>query len=174
MATTATIRLLVLAIIVLTLAGCGYQLTNATHQRQSIGQTVWVPFIANESVSPTAQTVVRRALYDEYHALRGLLPAESEAAADLRITGRLVSYSSKAVSYSALDRAKGFSLLLDVELAAYRKGAAVPLWKGTLQASQDYPANSDLALQRNAEERALEAAARKIAQKLISATEQSY
>ena len=50
----------------------------------------------------------------------------------------------------------------------------MPLWKGVLSASKDYQANSDLALQRNAEESALDAAGRIIAQKFISASERSY
>ena len=48
----------------------------------------------------------------------------------------------------------------------------VPL--GQVQAVKQYPANRDLALQRNAEEQALDAAARIIAHKFISALEESY
>ena len=160
--------------ILCSLAGCGYRLTNSPPQRLAAGQSVWVPFITNETISPTAQTVLRRALYDELHALRGLRAADSEAVADLIVSGRLSAYNIRAVSYSAVDRARGFSLLLEVELAIRSRSETVPFWKGALQGSKEYPGNSDLALQRNAEERALDAAARTIARRFISATEQSY
>jgi outer membrane lipopolysaccharide assembly protein LptE/RlpB len=174
MSIKANIRLMLLAGVICVLAGCGYRLTNSLPNQMAAGQTVWVPFIGNESVSPTAQTVLRRALYDESHALRGLIPAESEAVADLVIKGRLSSYTNRSISFSSLDRALGFNLLLDVELAIYKRGETLPFWKGLIRGSKDYPGNSDLALQRNAEEQALDAAARIVAQRFISATEQSY
>lgn len=171
---TSWCRLLLMLILTWALAGCGYHLTNSSSQRFASGQTLWVPFITNESVSPTAQTVLRRALYEEFHALRGLVAAKSEPASDLYMKGKLVSYTIKIVSYNASDRVREYKLTLDVEMELYRTGVAAPLWKGRLQASKNFPANSNLALQRNAEESALDAAARIIAQKLIMSTEQSY
>jgi outer membrane lipopolysaccharide assembly protein LptE/RlpB len=166
--------LLLLLILIWTLTGCGYHFTNSSSERLVAGQKIWVLFIANESVSPGAQTVLRRTLYEECHALRGLVPSDSQAAADLFVKGRLVSYSTKVVSYSAIDRAREIRLMLEVELELYRRGAETPVWKGTLQASKTYPTNTNLALQRNAEERALDAAARIIASKFITAAEQNY
>lgn len=167
-------RLFLLLFFLFVLTGCGYRLTSSASGRLPTGQQLWVPFIGNESISPTAQTVLRRALYDECHALRGLLPSENEGSASLIVKGRLVSYSSGAVAYSAVDRVKVLRLSLSVELELYRKGDAAPLWKGTLNAVKDYPTSDDLALQHNAEESALDAASRIIAQKFISAAEQSY
>jgi hypothetical protein len=102
------------------------------------------------------------------------VPSKNEGSAGLIVKGRLVSYSNSAVSYSAVDRARSFRLTLSVELELYRTGETAPIWKGLLSASKEYPANIDLALQRNAEESALDAASRIIAQKFISAAEQSY
>ena len=167
-------RLLILALLMGTAAGCGYHLTNSQSGRLGSARTIWVPFFTNESRSPTAQTVLRRAFYEELHALRGLNPSDSEAAADLAMKARIISYSSKAVSYNALDQAREYSLSLNVELELAQKGQTLPLWKGQVQAVKQYPANRDLALQRNAEEQALDAAARIIAHKFISALEESY
>lgn len=167
-------RLLLLLILVWTLTGCGYHLTNMSTQRLASGQTLWVPFIGNESVSPTAQTVLRRALYDEFHALRGVVAAKSESDADLHMKGKLISYATSIVSYTAVDQAREYRLTVNVELELYRTGDVAPLWKGVLQSSQIFPANTNLALQRNAEESALAAAAHVIAQKLIVSAEQTY
>ncbi len=155
-------------------AGCGYHLTNAQSQRLGAARQIWVPFFGNESISPTAQTVLRRAFYEEFHALRGLNPAASEGSADLAVKARIISYSTKAVSYSSVDQAREFSLSLNVELEIAKNGQVLPLWKGQIQGAKQYPANTNLALQRNAEEQALDAAARIIAQKFISAIEESY
>ncbi|NTV48085.1 MAG: hypothetical protein HGB32_09990 [Geobacteraceae bacterium] len=167
-------RFLLLGLVLSAVSGCGYHLTNSPSGRLGNSQKIWVPFFSNESISPTAQTVLRRAFYDEFHALRGLNPAGSEDIADLVIKARIVSYSSKVVSYDSVDHASAYSLNLSVELEISKKGQALPLWKGQLQGSSQYPANINLALQRNAEEQALDAAARIIAQKFISALEESY
>ncbi len=167
-------RLLLLLALMCTLAGCGYRLTSSSASSLVVGKTLWVPFIGNESISPSAQTVLRRALYDECHALRGIVAAGSEASADLYMKGKLLSYTTKAISYNAADRVSEVSLMLEVELELYKSGGLTPIWKGTLQASKVYPTNLNLALQRNAEESALDAASRIIASKFIAATEQNY
>lgn len=165
---------LVCCVVLLLAAGCGYQFTGTLTHPMTAGQTIWIPFISNESISPTAQTVVRRALYDECHALRGLVPANYGKDADLTVKGRLVSYSSTPLSYSAVDRASEFNLTIEVELELYKRGRVTPLWKGIIPATKAYPANPDLSLQHDAEESALDAAARTIAHKFIAATEQTY
>ncbi|QEM68212.1 hypothetical protein FO488_08585 [Geobacter sp. FeAm09] len=155
-------------------AGCGYRFAGTAGNRLTTGQSIWVAFIANETISPTAQTVIRRALYEECHAMRGLAPADRETAADLRVRGNLVSYTLKAVSYSAADQVKEYRLTISVDLELHQKGGAVPLWKGTVQASQDFPASTDLALQHNAEEAALKAASRTLADRFLVTVEQAY
>jgi len=167
-------RFLSLIVIFTLLAGCGYHVTGSAENRLAPGQSLWVAFIVNETISPSAQTVIRRALLEEGHAMRGLSPAGSQAAGDLQVKGTLRSYSSRAVSYTAADRVKEYRLTIDVELELHCKGANAPVWKGMFQSYQDYPASTDLALQRSAEEAALAAAARILAQKFLTAVEQSY
>lgn len=167
-------RTLLSALLLVALTGCGYHAAIPQSRHLGAHQQIWVPFFANESISPTAQTVLRRAFYDEFHARRGLNPANSEMNADLLMKARLVSYTTKAMSYNALDQIREYSLVLDVELEISKKGEAAPLWKGQLQGSKQFPANTNLAFQRNAEDQALDAVARIIAQKFISALEESY
>jgi outer membrane lipopolysaccharide assembly protein LptE/RlpB len=154
--------------------GCGYNFSGSGGNRLASGQSLWVSFIGIEIDSPSAQTVLRRSLLQESHALRGLYPSASEAVADLRVTGRLRSYTAGAVSYSALDLAREYRLTIEVELELFKKGETAPIWKGTLQSFQDYPANIDLAMQRSAEEAALAAASHILAQKFLMAVEHSY
>ncbi|MDD2736464.1 MAG: LPS assembly lipoprotein LptE [Desulfuromonadaceae bacterium] len=167
-------RILPYLLLLFTLTGCGYHLTNAQTFRNNNFRNVWIPYFSNESISPTAQTVLRRAFYDELHALRGLDPAASQETADLSVKAKLISYSSTAVSYNAHDQAREYKLSLKIELEAFKNGQPLPLWKGQLQSSKQYPADANLALQRNAEEQALDAAARILAHRFISAIEESY
>jgi len=156
------------------MTGCGYHFAGSTANRLTAGQSLWVAFIGVEGDSPTAQTVLRRALLEECHALRGLYPAGNAAGADLRVSGSLRSYAAKAMSYSALDQVTEYRLTIEADLELFRKGETTPLWKGTVRSYQDYPANKDLALQRSAEEAALAAAAHILAQKFLMTVEQVY
>jgi outer membrane lipopolysaccharide assembly protein LptE/RlpB len=172
-----SIRFLLSATLVVSLfilTACGYHAAGSEHNRLAAGHSLWVSFIRNESDSTSAQTVLRRAILDECHALRGLYPSGEPATADYRIQGNLRSYSVRIMSYTALDQAREYRLTLAVDLEMYRKSEAVPLWKGTLQSHQDYPADSNLALQRSAEEAALAAASQILARKFLMSVEQDY
>ena len=138
------------------------------------GQSLWVSFIRVEIDAPPAQTVLRRALLEECHALRGLYPADSAATADLLMKGSLRSYAVRAMSYTSQDQVKEYRLTVQVDLELSRKGEAAPVWKGTIQSYQDYPANTDLAQQRSSEEAALAAASHILARKFLMAVEQAY
>ncbi|HEX9078004.1 MAG TPA: hypothetical protein VF795_00370, partial [Desulfuromonadaceae bacterium] len=110
------VRLALVAVIPSLLAGCGYHLAGSSDNRLASGQSLWVAFITNTTVSPTAQTVIRRALLEEGHALRGLYPAASLADADLSVSGGLRSYTTRAISFSAVDFAREYRLTIEVEL----------------------------------------------------------
>ena len=161
-------------VLLCTLTGCGYRPAASAGNRLDSNHRLWVSFIANETVSSTAQTVVRRALLEEAHAMRGIDPAGSFEAADLQVSGTLRSYSLGALSYTAADRAREYRLTIEVELELRCTMDKNLAWKGTLRAFQDYPGNDDLALQHGAEEAALAAASRKLAQKFLTTLEQSY
>jgi outer membrane lipopolysaccharide assembly protein LptE/RlpB len=156
------------------LAACGYHAAGSGHNRLAAGQSLWVSYIRNESDNTSVQTVLRRAILDECHALRGLYPSGEQATADYRIQGTLRSYSVRIMSYTALDQAREYRLTLEVDLELYRKCETVPFWKGTLQSHQDYPADSNLALQRSAEEAALATASQILARKFLMSVEQDY
>ena len=167
-------RWILAMMLIMLVSGCGYRFAASTDNRISSGEKIWVSFIANETTSPTAQTVIRRALLDQLHIMRGVVPAGSAEQANAVVNGTVKAFSGRVLSYSAADLDREFRLTLSVELELRRRGEAAPVWKGTLQAFQDYPSSDDLALQRNAEEAALMAASQKLAEKFITAVEQSY
>jgi outer membrane lipopolysaccharide assembly protein LptE/RlpB len=164
----------VILCLLISIAGCGYHFPAASANRLVTGRSVWVGFISNETVSPSAQTVLRRVLLQECHQLRGLKPAGDLGDADYIVNGAIRSYSVTPVSYTANDQIREYRLSIGVELDLRRKGDTVPIWKGLITGTQDYPVSADLALQSNAADAALAAASVSIADKFISATEQDY
>ncbi len=170
-------RFLAVLLLLLVLAGCGYRFTAEQGTRLAAGQTVWVPFVKNSTVYPNASVVLKRALFEQFSALRGITPAISQQTGDLWLEGSVTGYSTAVVSYSAVDTAKEYRLTISADIRVRRRGDssdAVPVWKGSLSAWQDYPVASTIELQRNSEDAALAAAARKLAQQLIWQMEQNY
>ncbi|CAH2031182.1 LptE family protein [Trichlorobacter ammonificans] len=158
-------------------AGCGYRFTADQGARLAAGSTVWVPFFRNTTVYPLGSVALKRALFEQFAAQRGIMAASSPETADLLLEGTLIGYQSTAVSYTAADTAREYRLTINAEITVRRRGDAAgtpPFWKGSLTAWQEYPASSSLEQQRRSEDAALEAAARKLAQQAIWQMEQQY
>jgi len=167
------LALLMLAV----LAGCGYRFTADSSTRLPAGQKVWVAYFQNTTVYPAASVVVKRALFDQFAALRGIQPAATPAEGDLVVEGTLTGYEAGNVSYTATDIVKEYRLTLSAEITVRRRGddkTIKPLWKGPVSAWQDYPVASTIELQRSNEDAALLAASRKLAQQVIWNLEQGY
>lgn len=176
-----TFRIILLLITIFCLmlqSGCGYHTVSAKSGSMDYGHTIWVDFIGNTTVSSTAQTVIRRATTDEFHALRSLIPATSRDNSDIKISGLIKSYYIRVVSYTSSDMVREYRLTVEAEFEVTSKTSQKPLWKGVLNAYQDFPASDplhlDLAKQKNAEEAALIALSRKLAHSLITSMEESY
>lgn len=159
------------------LTGCGYRFTADSGTRLSADQKVWVAYFQNNTVYPNASVTLKRALFDQFAALRGILPAATPDDGQLVVEGTLTGYGAGVVSYTAADSAKEYRLTVSAEVTVRRKGDAKhakPLWKGTVSAWQDYPVSATIELQRNNEDAALVAASQKLAQQVIWNLEQNY
>jgi len=164
-------------LLTMAISGCGYRFTADSGTRLSAGQKVWVAYFQNNTVYPTASVTIKRALFDQFVALRGILPAAHPAEGDLVVEGTLAGYGTGTASSSVADVAKEYRLTVTAEVTVRRKGdapGAKPLWKGTVSAWQDYPVAATIERQRNNEDAALLAASRKLAQQVIWNLEQSY
>ncbi len=170
-------RLLLPFLAIFVFSGCGYNFYGVSSTaRIAPAESLWVANIANTTVSPKAQTLIRRALYESGGRIRGLSPADEEKSADLVISGRIVSYALKAISYNREDKAVEYRLTLAAELEIRRKNEATPFWRGAMKGEQDFPVekNFDVAYQHNAEEAAAAAVSRILAEKFFAALEQNY
>ena len=162
---------------VVLLSGCSYRFSVDQTKRLTPGQTVWVPYFKNSTVFANASVVLKRAIFDQFAAQRGIMAAANPGEGDLWLEGTLTNYGAGVASYTALDTAKEYRLSISADVILRRKGDtkdSKPLWKGTVSAWQDYPVSSTIELQRNSEDAALAAAARKLAQQLIWEIEQDY
>jgi hypothetical protein len=152
------------------LAGCGYSLTN----RNSVikrGQTIDVRMFANRTYQPNIEADLRLAFVNELVS-RG--EKVSGNLSDLVVSGEIVSLGVDASAFSGIDQAMYYtvSVVVQAQLTDRRSGKIV--WKGTEITRQGYPANTDLALQRNSHVAAVSAACATAARLIVVKMNQSF
>ena len=163
-------RFILLTILAILLQGCGYSLA-ARNTVIPSGQTVDVRMFANRTYEPGIEAEFRQALVSEFLSRGEKVVPEL---ADFIISGEIAALKIDTAAFSAVDEAMLYTIALEVhgELTDRRSGKVV--WKGTETIRQVYPANDDLALQRNAHSAAVSAACAKAARLLVVKMNQSF
>lgn len=150
----------------LLIAGCGYHFPGRDGGTLAgYGESITIPIFANKTQKANLEILLANELLDEFHRKRGVKVLD-DGGGDLHLGGTITSYGTSAVSYSASDTVKEYRATMAVEalLKSNRDGKVI--WKGTVFRSQDFPANIDIALQRNSEDAAIRDILGKVAQEL--------
>lgn len=155
--------------------GCGYHLPKPESSPVAGGKTVSIPIFANKSFRPNLEAILTGSLVDEF-AIRSGGRVVAEDAAELVLSGTIVSYSKTPVSYTASDTVKEYRATITIEATLREKQSRKVLWKGRDSLSQDFPAtpivsvqqnNVDIiALQQNSEDAAIREICRKLARQV--------
>jgi len=126
---------------------------------------------ANRTYQPNIEGELRLAFVNELVSRGGAVSGDH---ADFVVSGEIVSLSAYASAFSGNDEAKLYRLVLvaQAQLSDRRSGKVV--WQGDETIRQEYPANSDLALQRNAYSAAVSTACARAARLLVVKMNQSF
>ncbi|HEX8960732.1 MAG TPA: LptE family protein, partial [Geobacteraceae bacterium] len=142
-------HLLHLLIPLLLLNGCGYHLSATSGLPPAVaGKSLAIPMFTNKSYRANVGATLTESLVDEF-ARRNGGKVTAEESADLVLMGTVLSYTTSAVSYTALDTVKEYRAVINVEATLIEKRTQNVIWKGTLSWSQDYPANTNFTLQQS-------------------------
>jgi outer membrane lipopolysaccharide assembly protein LptE/RlpB len=162
------------------MGGCGYRLTGEAQTPSLLaGKTIAIPMWRSKSYRPNLEAILTGSLVDEF-ALRSGGMVVAEDAAELLLTGTIVTYATDAVAFTATDQIREYRATITVDATLAEKRSQKVLWKGAISASQDYQAINDptllnrLALQQNSEDAALREISRKIAQQLFQRMSENF
>jgi len=134
---------------VVSLSGCGYRLTsNPDFSSVITGKKVAIPVFTNKSYRANVGAVLAGSLVDEF-ARRSGGRVVGENAADMVLTGTVLSYASDPVSYTAADKVKEYRAVIAVEATLTEKNTHAVVWKGALSWSQVYPVNTNFELRQS-------------------------
>lgn len=147
-------------------AGCGYHpVARDVQSRFGEGETVSIPIFANKTYKPNLENILLNDLIDEFSRRRGLRVKEMESS-DYTLSGEVLTYGKVVVSYTGYDIAKEYRATMTVTATLRKNSTQRIMWRGNLTWSQDYPANSDIAIQQNSEDAAIQEISRRLAQQI--------
>jgi len=126
---------------------------------------------ANRTYHPDIDAELRKAFVNELTARGEKVSAEHS---DLVVSGEIVSLTNETSAFSGNDTATFYRITLRVQAQLIDKKSGRVSWKGDEIIRQEYPANSDLALQRNAYSAAVTAACTGTAELLVKKMNQSF
>lgn len=164
------LRIILLAALAAVLHGCGYSLS-AKYPAIPPGRSVDVRLFANRTYQPNIEGELRRALVSEFVS-RGY-PA-GDANSDYLISGEIVSLSMDTAAFSAVDRAKVYGIVIEIQMQLAERSSGSIVWSGSESVRGEYPANLDLALQRNARDAAVSSICARAAQLLAARMNQVF
>jgi hypothetical protein len=133
------------------------------------GRSLHVALFTNGSYQPDVEGYLRRALVDE---LAGT--ASGEQSADLLLNGDIESLVIDTAAFSERDRARMYRVSLTVQARVTDRKTGKVLWKTKEIAREEYPANTDMASQRNARDAAIAAVCREMARLLVIQMDRAF
>ena len=154
----------------LLLSGCGYTLASR-HSVIKPGQTLDVRMFANRTYQPNIDGELRLAFVNELVSRGETVSVDS---ADYVVSGEIASLGVSASAFSGVDEAMLYRLVLLVQAQLSDRRSGKVVWQGEETIRQEYPANADLALQRNAHAAAVSAACARAARLLVVKMNQSF
>ena len=131
-------RPLLVAVVALALAGCGYTLVGSPSSRFDGGTaTVAVVPFSNETREPVVEHAMTAALREALLKRRGFV-LKSAAGAEMRVQGSVRDFRTTALSYDPSDNVLVYRLQADVRVVVLDDRETQPLLRQDIQAQAEY------------------------------------
>lgn len=162
------LRHLWVALILLPLCACGYHLQGQGNALPDDIRSVRIELFKNGTKEPFIDNRVTNEVVSKFARAGVLEVVENPDFADAVLSGRVIAYSSSALSYDERDRIVEYRSKMNVEATLRRRDTGRVLWKGTVSWTEEYPTDATLAVREDNEARAIEVLSRRIAEQLHS------
>lgn len=159
-------------LVMLALSGCGYAPVRRD-AGQFAGRSMHVALFTNSTYQPEVEGRLRLALVDEIAvSFPGRLAERGDA--DLLVDGDIESLVVENAAFSQQDKAGIYRIVFTVQARISDRKNGRVLWKSTETVREEYPAGTDMALQRNARDAAVAAVCREMAKRLVSQMNRAF
>ena len=144
-------------------AGCGYHPQPQGALLTGLGNGgVHIRIFDNKSYRTGLETKLTDSIVAEFARRSGGM-VTGEDIAQMLLSGTVLSYTTAPASFTAADKIREYRASIKVKAVLKQKNTQDVRWKGELSRNQVYPVNSDISLQQNAEDAAIQEICNKLA-----------
>ena len=161
-------RLVTLALMALTLSGCGYGLVGRTSSLPEDIRTVHVATLTNRTTRTQVDQILTSAISNEFVRRQRYEVVASRSTADAVLTGTVLSFRVRPVAFGQGSRASEYEVFIGAQMEFRRTGTDEVLWtQPNYQFRETYEADVSETDFFSREDAAIELVAVKFAQSLV-------
>jgi hypothetical protein len=131
-------RLGVLAVLLVSLWGCGYRPLGAAPSTSQERPTLAIPLFANRSTEVGLEAIFARALINAFAQTKAVRVVPGDRQADLVLEGKVRSLENASVAFDSVTRSTVRRVTLRVDFTLRRQKGGKVLWKDTQMVQEDY------------------------------------
>jgi outer membrane lipopolysaccharide assembly protein LptE/RlpB len=148
------VRLLLLILFVSLLTSCGYHFPGQSEALPGGVESVYLPLFSNRTNQPLLDSLMTSSLSKVLSRNAQIDLVEHREGADAVLTGEIVSYSGKALSYTSSDTIASYRVQMEIVLTLTRIGNGEILWQQKATRSEDFDGGDDVLSQDDYEDAA--------------------
>ena len=154
--------------LLLILAGCGYQLQGRNDRLPGEVRTLYVQLMENRTLEPFLENAVTNAVVERFARNHHMEIVEDRNQADAILSGTITHYRNHSISYNRTDNIAEYRSEIVLEAGLRRAKDAVVLWKGSVKWAEEYSTSPNKVLQDDRENAAIELISERLADELYS------
>jgi hypothetical protein len=131
-------RLGVLAVLLVSLWGCGYRPLGAAPSTSQERPTLAIPLFANRSTEVGLEAIFARAMINAFAQTGAVRVVHGDRQADLVLEGKVRSLENASVAFDSVTRSTVRRVTLRVDFTLRRQKGGKVLWKDTQMVQEDY------------------------------------
>jgi hypothetical protein len=128
----------VLAVLLVSLWGCGYRPLGAAPSTSQVRPTLAIPLFANRSTEVGLEAIFARALINAFAQTKAVRVVPGDREADLVLEGKVRSLENASVAFDSVTRSTVRRVTLRVDFTLRRQKGGKVLWKDTQMVQEDY------------------------------------
>jgi hypothetical protein len=134
----AVCRLGVVALLLVSLWGCGYRPLGAAPPDSQVRPTLAIPLFANRTTEVGLEAIFATALINAFAQTRAVKVVPGDRDADLVLEGKVRSMDNASVAFDSITQSSVRRVSLRVEITLRRKKGDKVLWKDSQYLQEDY------------------------------------
>lgn len=134
----AVCRLGMVALLLVSLWGCGYRPLGAAPPDPQVRPTLAIPLFANRSTEVGLEAIFATALINAFAQTGAVRVVPGDREADLVLEGKVRSLENSSVAFDSVTRSTVRRVTLRVDFSLRRQKGGKVLWKDTQIVQEDY------------------------------------